>query len=57
MKYADDVEVVIGEGTVLDAATAISAIATGANYLVSPGFDRDVADCVIYIKFHIYLDV
>jgi 2-dehydro-3-deoxyphosphogluconate aldolase/(4S)-4-hydroxy-2-oxoglutarate aldolase len=34
-------EVLIGAGTVLDAATASLCVAAGAEFLVSPGFDRE----------------
>ena len=36
-------EMLIGAGTVLDSATARVAILAGANYIISPGFDIDVA--------------
>jgi len=36
-------EMLIGAGTVLDSATARVAILAGANYIISPGFDPDVA--------------
>ena len=36
-------EMLIGAGTVLDSATARVAILAGANYIISPGFDFDVA--------------
>jgi 2-dehydro-3-deoxyphosphogluconate aldolase/(4S)-4-hydroxy-2-oxoglutarate aldolase len=39
-KYGD--EIVIGMGTVLDAATAERGIEAGAQFIVSPSLDRDV---------------
>ncbi|RRK09506.1 bifunctional 4-hydroxy-2-oxoglutarate aldolase/2-dehydro-3-deoxy-phosphogluconate aldolase [Lactiplantibacillus garii] len=48
-KYADDSEVVIGAGTVLDPATARIAIIAGAQFIVSPAFSADVAKlCNLY---------
>lgn len=48
-KYADDKEVVIGAGTVLDPATARIAIISGAQFIVSPSFSSDVAKlCNLY---------
>lgn len=35
---------IVGVGTVLDAATARDAIAAGAQFVVSPGFDRGVVE-------------
>ncbi|QLG61596.1 bifunctional 4-hydroxy-2-oxoglutarate aldolase/2-dehydro-3-deoxy-phosphogluconate aldolase [Halorarum salinum] len=37
-------EVLVGAGTVLDAATAQSAIAAGAEFVVSPSFHEDVVE-------------
>lgn len=39
-KYKDNVQVVIGAGTVLDAETARMAILNGAAFVVSPAFDE-----------------
>lgn len=48
-KYADCRDVVIGAGTVLDGITARIAIMAGAEYLVSPSFDRQTAEiCNLY---------
>lgn len=48
-KYANDAKLVIGAGTVLDVATARSAIVSGADFVVSPGFDKAVAElCNLY---------
>lgn len=48
-KYADDPEVVVGAGTVLDPATARIAIIAGAQFVVSPSFSADVAKlCNLY---------
>lgn len=38
-KYADNPDVIIGAGTVLDAVTARIAILSGAQFVVSPAFD------------------
>lgn len=47
--YSDQAEVVIGAGTVLDAATARIAILAGAQFIVSPAFDKDTAKlCNLY---------
>lgn len=47
--YADQKEVVIGAGTVLDAATARIAILAGAEFIVSPCFDEELARlCNLY---------
>lgn len=47
--YADDQEVVIGAGTVLDVVTARQAILAGAQYIVSPAFDQETAElCNLY---------
>ncbi|EOV9527982.1 bifunctional 4-hydroxy-2-oxoglutarate aldolase/2-dehydro-3-deoxy-phosphogluconate aldolase [Bacillus cytotoxicus] len=43
-KYANDPEVVIGAGTVLDAVTARIAIMAGAQFIVSPAFDAVTAE-------------
>lgn len=48
-KYKDDNEVVIGAGTVLDAVTARLAILSGAEFIVSPSFDKETAEiCNLY---------
>lgn len=48
-KYKKDPEVVIGAGTVLDATTARLAILAGAEFIVSPSFDKDTAEiCNLY---------
>ncbi len=48
-KYANDPEVVIGAGTVLDAVTARIAIIAGADFIVSPTFDQETAElCNLY---------
>lgn len=48
-EYQNDEEVVIGAGTVLDAVTARLAIMAGAEFIVSPCFDRKVAElCNLY---------
>ena len=41
--YVDDPTVVVGAGTVLDAVTARLAIESGADFIVSPAFDAEVA--------------
>lgn len=41
--YADNKNVLIGAGTVLDSETARSAILNGAKFIVSPCFDEEVA--------------
>ncbi len=47
--YRNDPEVVVGAGTVLDAVTARLAIMAGAEYIVSPNFDKDTAEmCNLY---------
>ncbi len=53
-KYKDDSKVIIGAGTVLDAATARLAILAGAKFIVSPSFDEETAllcntYCIPYI--------
>ncbi len=40
-KYADNPEIVIGAGTVLDPETARAVILAGANYVVSPSLNLD----------------
>ena len=40
-KYKEDSDVLIGAGTVLDAATARIAIIEGAQFIVSPAFDAE----------------
>lgn len=48
-KYKDHKEVVIGAGTVLDPITARIAIMAGAEYIVSPSFDKETAEvCNLY---------
>jgi len=48
-KYQDNPAVVIGAGTVLDATSARIAIIGGAEFIVSPTFDADVAKmCNLY---------
>ena len=42
-KYHGNDEVVIGAGTVLDSETARMAILAGAQYIVSPSFNKDAA--------------
>lgn len=47
--YENNDEVVIGAGTVLDAATARIAILAGAQFVVSPAFDEETAKlCNLY---------
>jgi 2-dehydro-3-deoxyphosphogluconate aldolase / (4S)-4-hydroxy-2-oxoglutarate aldolase len=47
--YQNNQDVVIGAGTVLDAATARIAILAGAEYIVSPCFDKETAKiCNLY---------
>lgn len=47
-EFSED-ELIVGAGTVLDAATARIAILAGAEYIVSPGFDEDTAKlCNLY---------
>lgn len=42
-------KLIVGAGTVLDAATARIAILAGAEYIVSPGFDEETAKlCNLY---------
>ncbi|WP_179393839.1 bifunctional 2-keto-4-hydroxyglutarate aldolase/2-keto-3-deoxy-6-phosphogluconate aldolase [Lacticaseibacillus absianus] len=48
-KYAADDRVIIGAGTVLDPITARMAITSGAEFVVSPSFNPDVATvCNLY---------
>lgn len=48
-KYADDESVIVGAGTVLDAVTARLAIMAGAEFVVSPSFNQEVATmCNLY---------
>ena len=42
-EFANDSEVIVGTGTVLDAITARVAIMAGAEFIVSPAFDRETA--------------
>ena len=42
-KYKDDKNVVIGAGTCLDQATARIAILNGAQFVVSPHFDKEIS--------------
>jgi len=47
--YGDRPDIVIGAGTVLDAVTARLAIMAGAQYVVSPSFNRETAElCNLY---------
>jgi 2-dehydro-3-deoxyphosphogluconate aldolase/(4S)-4-hydroxy-2-oxoglutarate aldolase len=47
--YESNQDIVIGAGTVLDAATARIAILAGAQFVVSPSFDEDTAKlCNLY---------
>lgn len=48
-KYQYNSDIVIGAGTVLDSVTARIAIMAGAEYIVSPFFDRETAElCNLY---------
>ncbi|MCL1995596.1 MAG: bifunctional 4-hydroxy-2-oxoglutarate aldolase/2-dehydro-3-deoxy-phosphogluconate aldolase [Defluviitaleaceae bacterium] len=48
-KYKEDENVVIGAGTVLDPITARIAILSGAEFVVSPSFDKETAKiCNLY---------
>ena len=48
-KYKDDADVLIGAGTVLDTTSARLAILAGAQFIVSPAFDKDVVEmCNLY---------
>jgi 2-dehydro-3-deoxyphosphogluconate aldolase/(4S)-4-hydroxy-2-oxoglutarate aldolase len=42
-EYSEYKDVIIGAGTVLDANTARTAILAGAQYIVSPSFDKETA--------------
>lgn len=42
-KFADNDKVIIGAGTILDPISARMAIDSGANFIVSPSFDKEVA--------------
>lgn len=47
--YANHQQVVLGAGTVLDTATARIAILAGAQFIVSPSFDKETAKlCNLY---------
>jgi 2-dehydro-3-deoxyphosphogluconate aldolase / (4S)-4-hydroxy-2-oxoglutarate aldolase len=47
--YKSNSEIVIGAGTVLDVVTARLAIMAGAEYIVSPNFDKETAEiCNLY---------
>lgn len=49
VENCQDEDVVIGAGTVLDAATARLAIMAGAEFVVSPSFDQETAElCNLY---------
>ncbi|MDR1567966.1 MAG: bifunctional 4-hydroxy-2-oxoglutarate aldolase/2-dehydro-3-deoxy-phosphogluconate aldolase [Streptococcaceae bacterium] len=49
LQYKNNTDVVIGAGTVLDAATARLAIIAGAEFIVSPAFDVETAKlCNLY---------
>lgn len=49
IEYGNDLSVVIGAGTVLDAVTARLAIMAGAEFIVSPCFDQSTAElCNLY---------
>lgn len=48
-EYTEKAEVIIGAGTVLDAVTARLAILAGAEYIVSPSFNKETAEiCNLY---------
>ena len=48
-KYKDNSSIVVGAGTVLDAMTARIAIMAGAEFVVSPMFDSEIAEiCNLY---------
>lgn len=48
-EFSDHTNVVVGAGTVLDAVTARLAILAGAEYIVSPSFDKETAElCNLY---------
>lgn len=42
-KYADNDKVIIGAGTVLDQSSCQLALSSGAKFIVSPAFDKEVA--------------
>lgn len=45
----EDMDIIIGAGTVLDAVTARLAIMAGADFIVSPTFDKETAEiCNLY---------
>ncbi|WP_077302585.1 bifunctional 4-hydroxy-2-oxoglutarate aldolase/2-dehydro-3-deoxy-phosphogluconate aldolase [Virgibacillus pantothenticus] len=47
--YHDNSNIIVGAGTVLDAFTARLAIVAGAQYIVSPSFDKATAEvCNLY---------
>ncbi|GHI00082.1 2-dehydro-3-deoxy-phosphogluconate aldolase [Neobacillus kokaensis] len=47
--YQNNSDIVIGAGTVLDVITARIAIMSGAEFIVSPAFDQDIAElCNLY---------
>ena len=50
-KYADNKEVVIGAGTVLDPETARAVILAGAQYVVSPGLNA--ATCTLCNRYRV----
>lgn len=48
-EFANNSDVVVGAGTVLDAITARIAILAGAEFIVSPTFDKETAElCNLY---------
>ena len=48
-KYNDNASIVVGAGTVLDAMTARIAIMAGAEFVVSPMFESEIAEiCNLY---------
>ena len=49
-----NIDAVLGAGTVLDAETARHAILDGAKFVVSPHFNEEVATFVIDMAFRIY---
>ena len=55
--YHDEKDIVIGAGTVLDAVTARLAIMAGAEFIVSPSFNRRQLKFVTCIKFLTCQDV
>ncbi len=49
LKYKDHPDIVVGAGTVLEAVTARIAILAGAEFIVSPMFDPEIAEiCNLY---------